>query len=839
MQFSYSQEDGVVSLAIPVRNSLRYNRFLINPTFSFVREQNRNISFTNKREWVQFDDAPLTYLASYSGRFKENIGVGVGLFQQNYGVLSSFGGVLNFAYNARLQTDSNLTFGLNLGFYNSGINEGKVITNFPDPSLNNIPSNSVLSISPGINYGIMFFDFGISVNNAVQYNLKTSQLIENDPKQGIQAHVMYTGYMDFQGFLDESKFSGLIKSEFQKDQTIISGIAMLTVPKGIWGQVGYNTVYGVSGGIGLNITSQIAIEYNYEKAIGDLSVFGSSHEITLAYKFKNNDNFDYSGNEEEVSLLIQEKSKRVLAKPTMSAEDRAIRAQEKKDIALKAQIAKEERLATKAKAQAQAIDNAKLGATAAAVTVTKTKADEDAKIAAEKLEEIELQAKAKEIEDARIAAEKLEEIELQAKAKEAEDAKIAAEVIAKAKADEDARIAAEKLEEIELQAKAKEIEDARIAAEVIAKAKADEDARIAAEKLEEIELQAKAKEAEDARIAAEVIAKAKADEDVRIAEEKLNEIELKAKADKKARLEAEAVILLEITHKDEIAKEMFELTELTKASRQEQEELLARLTAAIEDKNKDLKDLKEENDLSEQGVYQAPKPFKSVSAQNKILEGLKLEVDASINTRNKNIEELETQYKERLKKVSDKDDATNAYYRNAIQQLKDEQKESVRSKASLVSKLETINVELEFERNRRIKRAVYDNEEDKYQKERAVLNKIKENTIVGSKQYLKDDFDFGINRTLDNIQIVKDVKHFESGYYIVLAVHNDVNKRDEFLTKTISSGQADINFFYDVKTSKYYIYYKKFTTINEAKKALQLNETEPYNSEKSLVKIEN
>ena len=779
MQFSYSQEDGVVSLAIPVRNSLRYNRFLINPTFSFVREQNRNISFTNKREWVQFDDAPLTYLASYSGRFKENIGVGVGLFQQNYGVLSSFGGVLNFAYNARLQTDSNLTFGLNLGFYNSGINEGKVITNFPDPSLNNIPSNSVLSISPGINYGIMFFDFGISVNNAVQYNLKTSQLIENDPKQGIQAHVMYTGYMDFQGFLDESKFSGLIKSEFQKDQTIISGIAMLTVPKGIWGQVGYNTVYGVSGGIGLNITSQIAIEYNYEKAIGDLSVFGSSHEITLAYKFKNNDNFDYSGNEEEVSLLIQEKSKRVLAKPTMSAEDRAIRAQEKKDIALKAQIAKEERLTTKAKAQALAIENAKLGATAAAVTVTKTKADEDA------------------------------------------------------------RIAAEKLEEIELQAKAKEIEDARIAAEVIAKAKADEDARIAAEKLEEIELQAKAKEAEDARIAAEVIAKAKADEDVRIAEEKLNEIELKAKADKKARLEAEAVILLEITHKDEIAKEMFELTELTKASRQEQEELLARLTAAIEDKNKDLKDLKEENDLSEQGVYQAPKPFKSVSAQNKILEGLKLEVDASINTRNKNIEELETQYKERLKKVSDKDDATNAYYRNAIQQLKDEQKESVRSKASLVSKLETINVELEFERNRRIKRAVYDNEEDKYQKERAVLNKIKENTIVGSKQYSKDDFDFGINRTLDNIQIVKDVKHFESGYYIVLAVHNDVNKRDEFLTKTISAGQADINFFYDVKTSKYYIYYKKFTTINEAKKALQLNETEPYNSEKSLVKIEN
>ncbi len=109
-QFFYAQEDGVASLAIPVRNSLKFNRYIINPTFSFVREQNKYISINNKREWVQFDDAPQTYLLSYSGRFRENIGVGVGLFQQSYGVLTSFGGIVNLAYNAMLQPDSNLTF---------------------------------------------------------------------------------------------------------------------------------------------------------------------------------------------------------------------------------------------------------------------------------------------------------------------------------------------------------------------------------------------------------------------------------------------------------------------------------------------------------------------------------------------------------------------------------------------------------------------------------------------------------------------------------------------------------------------------------------------------------
>ena len=74
-QFVLSQEDdGVVSFDLPVRNSQMFNRFAINPTFSFVREQYKYASIYNKREWVQFNDAPLTYLASYSGRFAENIG---------------------------------------------------------------------------------------------------------------------------------------------------------------------------------------------------------------------------------------------------------------------------------------------------------------------------------------------------------------------------------------------------------------------------------------------------------------------------------------------------------------------------------------------------------------------------------------------------------------------------------------------------------------------------------------------------------------------------------------------------------------------------------------------
>ena len=141
------------------------------------------------------------------------------MFQQDYGVLTTFGGILNFAYNAQLTRESNLTFGLNLGIYKSGLNTGKVITNFSDPSLNNIPSHLLLTANPGINYGTTFMDFGVAINNLVLYNIQSSELIQEDPRQTIQAHVMYTGYMNGRGFFDQAKFSGLFKSELGKELT--------------------------------------------------------------------------------------------------------------------------------------------------------------------------------------------------------------------------------------------------------------------------------------------------------------------------------------------------------------------------------------------------------------------------------------------------------------------------------------------------------------------------------------------------------------------------------------------------------------------------------------------
>ena len=211
---------------------------------------------------------------------------------------------------------------------------------------------------------------------------------------------MYTGYMDSRGFFDESKFSGLLRSEFQKDETIISGVAMLTVPKGIWAQVGYNTLYGASGGVGINITTQIAIEYNFEKAIGDLSTFGSSHEITLAYRFKNDKYYDYSREDEVSSILSGGNKKRRVSKTSNSKV-----ASRKSTIDTKAEANAQAKLAEEQKAKTEANEQAKL---LAEQQKAQQEAEAQAKLLAEQQakELAEVQAELDKIEADKKAAER-------------------------------------------------------------------------------------------------------------------------------------------------------------------------------------------------------------------------------------------------------------------------------------------------------------------------------------------------------------------------------------------------------------------------------------------------
>ncbi|TWO32847.1 type IX secretion system membrane protein PorP/SprF [Seonamhaeicola sediminis] len=797
VQMIHSQENGVVAFDLPVRNSLKFNRHVLNPTFSFVREQNKYISFTNKRQWLQFDNAPQTFLFGYSGRFRENIGMGLSLFQQDYGVQTTFGGVLNFAYNVSLSRESNLTFGLNLGAYQSGINEGSVIINEPDPSLQNIPKHFMLTINPGINYGTGFFDFGFSVNNLVSYNFNNSKLIEENPAQGLQAHIMYTGYMNSRGFFDESKFSSLFRSEFRKGETIFSGLAMLTIPRGLWGQIGYNSLYGASVGLGINISEQIAIEYNYEQSLGDLVEFGSSHEVTLAYRFKNQ-RFNYSGDDDEKSVFTSSrKVRRVLAsknptKKTGSATPGRLKSRK---------VNLEENDNSVAEEEQEIIDNTNSQEDKANLEEEKRKAEEAAKLEAERIAQEEANRIKAEAE-ARIKAEKEQQEKQRAEAlKRKQEAEAKARQDAKLKAEAEAKA---RMEEVKRKAEAA----ARLEAERI-KTEAEEKARLEAERLQtEKDALEKAKRDEE-----EAVSKL---EEQTIEENNLSDPEL----DKET--------INEINNLNQIAENSVNLQHM----------LLDRLSNKVNIKQQDLDDLKEENDLSEQGIYVAPKPFKSISAENAEIESIKIEIDKVIEEQDIKIQELEAVLIKRKGKKRDKLDPLSASYLKTIEALKAERLKTIRLKEDLIEELKTIKEATEVERKRRIKRAAYQNQQDRYVKDRATLERIRKFTEPSLVPLQEEDFDFGEEQS-NSIKIIKDVSNEENGFYMVIAVHDSEEKRDEFLRKAVASGETNINFFFDVNSNKYFIYYDKFNNIEAAQKTLESKGTKPYNSKMSIVKIEN
>ncbi|MFL1012753.1 hypothetical protein ACIEHO_11625, partial [Jejuia sp. DST062] len=472
---------------------------------------------------------------------------------------------------------------------------------------------------------------------------------------------------------------------------------------------------------------------------------------------------------------------------------------------------------------------------------------QEARVKAEQEEQARLaevaRAKAEQEEQARLAQEARAKAEQEEQARLAEVARVKAEQEEQARLAQEARVKAEQEEQARLaevaRVKAKQEEQARLAEEARVKAEQEEQARLAEE------ARVKAEQEEQARLAEEAIVQAEQEEQARLAEEAIVQAEqeeqarlaeaIRLKAEKVSGISENGMVIPEPT--DANTDALSSITKLALEAQNKQEQLMIRLNEVLIVKEKDLKDLKEENDLSEQGIVSDPKPFKSVSAENARLESIKTQLDNEIKSQNEKIENLEALYSTRLKNVRDKRDATNMFYTKAINTLKENQAKTNQARTALLDKFESVRVATEIERKRRIKRALYDNQEDRYNKDRAALERIKKFTEPSQGELSPDDFDHG--EELSNIQIVKGDGHVDEGYYLVIAVHTDVDKRDEFLTKAVSAGRSDINFFFDVNTSKYYIYYEKFDYVSQARSALNSKGTEPYNTKMSMVKIEN
>lgn len=261
---------------------VKQNKYLLNPTFTVVNENPEAISILSRNSFVGFENSPVLNVIGFSGKVNENIGAGIGVFQQNIGVFTNFGAIANYAYKVDFNKKSSLTLGFNFILSKFNLDRSKIITGVPDPTINNFQEKTNLILQPALNYKYGKFDFGIYLRDFVDYNLKKGEFLTPFSKKSISTHIQFTEPLESNSeFLKESiiQFYAMANHNYQSSFT---GSLLLDLPKIGWLQTGYDDFFGFSAGLGIQLSKKIALSYVYESG---KNILGATSEIGLTYLF--------------------------------------------------------------------------------------------------------------------------------------------------------------------------------------------------------------------------------------------------------------------------------------------------------------------------------------------------------------------------------------------------------------------------------------------------------------------------------------------------------------------------------------------------------------------------
>nr|WP_298999272.1 PorP/SprF family type IX secretion system membrane protein [uncultured Allomuricauda sp.] len=339
---SFAQESNpYVSYDVPFQNLLKFNRFLINPTFSTVREDKTYVNLFHRSQGADFNDNRQNYFLSYSGRVNDNIGLGVSLYNQQEGVITNLGVMANYAHGIQLGQKSNLSFGVNIPYYISSFDADRAVALEDDPVLTDASESAIISFQPGLNLSLGKFDFGVFAQNLLDYDIRTGESLSGFNEKTFSGHIQFAHeFQNGAGIFEDGRLLPLARARFEGSQDpIFGGGLILDLPKLGWLQGGYDQFYGVSAGTGFNLNRRLSFGYNFEKNINDnLSNLGITHEVSIAFSFIPTKSDALASNEEQTQKVVEgtfvgdEKTKKKSPKNKLKANTK-LRPSNKEDLA--------------------------------------------------------------------------------------------------------------------------------------------------------------------------------------------------------------------------------------------------------------------------------------------------------------------------------------------------------------------------------------------------------------------------------------------------------------------------------------------------------------------------
>ena len=271
----YSQTENLLD-DLRQHNLTKINSSLLNPTFSYDRNNPRSIALWTRWQWQTPDTDPTTIFLNYTQQLGSQASGGIGFFQNNTPLFQNTGGIVNFTFSIPLDQEgqSNLYFGSNFSlFQQQAINDSIAAT---------VGDSFVGQFTPGLRIQAGAFNLALAVENALNFNFSDSQ---RDASGRIFGSLMsYDFPIFFSGEDAIIRPQAYVRSI--PDADLQYGLNVLFDTSSFWAQGGYNSFYGASGGLGVTLFKKLSIgglvEFGLDEVIRDED---PTFELVASYQF--------------------------------------------------------------------------------------------------------------------------------------------------------------------------------------------------------------------------------------------------------------------------------------------------------------------------------------------------------------------------------------------------------------------------------------------------------------------------------------------------------------------------------------------------------------------------
>ncbi|WP_170227968.1 PorP/SprF family type IX secretion system membrane protein [Vicingus serpentipes] len=304
---------GLKSQEIPFYSNYTINPIVYNPSYSGIN--NETESFIHQRtQWTGFKGSPVSHLFTLSSPISSiNSGFGFSIQNDQRGLFNSITGSLKYAYHAKINVNSTLSFGLGVDINNRilRINESTV-KDIDDPLLTNGSiSETFLDASFGINYQFNSLNIGISIPQVLEGGDKNSDFNIKNTRYIIgQASYLFNVSKS-----NKIKIEPIVLTRYSANIPFQYDVNTLLHFKNMFHiGAGYRSNYAINFHLGIKYKNvQIAYMHDFANVNNYLNN-GLSHEITLGYKFGISKQQPFINNleVEEQEPLSSEKIKTIL-----------------------------------------------------------------------------------------------------------------------------------------------------------------------------------------------------------------------------------------------------------------------------------------------------------------------------------------------------------------------------------------------------------------------------------------------------------------------------------------------------------------------------------------------